>query len=293
MFMGVPLGPMVLLSMSTIIPFGILFIVQKYILSLMLLTVFFAVFIWMRNTTKHDPWRTKQEVLRFRMRFKKGNPHIWVGMSYAPFKLRPMKLLGACAFVAISNHPSDVSASDLERHFSAKPRLTATSQTSITLPSSGTLEVAFSPNEGSEELVTKVIDSARNQIRVLAYSFTSPAVASALLNAKRRGVDVKLVADAKNNTTQDSSDKAGAALSALVNAGIDVRTIDSYPIHHDKVIIVDRETVELGSFNYSSSAATRNSENVLVNWHNPQLAATYLKHFQRNFAQATVYRNRY
>ena len=51
MFMGVPLGPMVLLSMSTIIPFGILFIVQKYIPSLMVLTVFFSVFIWMRITT--------------------------------------------------------------------------------------------------------------------------------------------------------------------------------------------------------------------------------------------------
>lgn len=62
---------------------------------------------------------------------------------------------------------------------------------------------------------------------------------------------------------------------------------------HDKVIITDRETVELGSFNYSSGAALRNSENVLVNWRNPQLAAAYLKHFQRNYAQATPYRARY
>lgn len=293
MFMGVPLGPMVLLSMSTIIPFGILFIFQKYIPSLMVLTVFFSVFIWMRITTKHDPWRTKQEVLRFRMRFKKGNPQIWGGMSYAPFKLRPMKLLGVCAFIAMSHHPKDVSASDFGQHFNTKPRLAAASQTSIALPSAGTLEVAFSPNEGSEELVTKVINSARSEIRVLAYSFTSPAVVSALLNAKQKGIDIKVVADSKNNTTQDSSGKARAALSALVNAGIDVRTIDSYPIHHDKVLIVDRETVELGSFNYSSAAASRNSENVLVNWHNPQLAAAYSKHFQRNYAQSVPYRIRY
>lgn len=293
MFIGVPLVPMVLLSMSTIIPFGLLFIIQKYIPSLMLLILFISVFIWMRITTKHDAWRTKQEVLRFRMRYRKGNPQIWGGMSYAPFKLRPMNLLGVCAFIVFSHYPKNVSAADHGLRFNAKSHLTATTPSPITLPATGSLEVAFSPNEGSEELVTKVITSARNEIRVLAYSFTSPAVVSALLNAKQKGVDIKVVADSKNNTTQDSSGKARAALSTLVNAGIDVRTIDVYSIHHNKVIITARETVELGSFNYSSGAALRNSENVLVNWHNPQLAAVYLKHFQRNYAQAAPYRTRY
>ena len=292
MFIGVPLVPMVLLSMSTVIPFGLLFIIQKYIPSLMLLILFLSVFVWMRITTKHDAWRTKQEVLRFRMRYRKGNPQIWGGMSYAPFKLRPMNLLGVCTFIAISHYPKDAFATDHGQRLNAKTHLTATALSPITLSATGSLEVAFSPNEGSEELVTKVITSARNEIRVLAYSFTSPAVVSALLNAKQKGVDIKVVADSKNNTTQDASGKARAALSALVNAGIDVRTIDAYSIHH-KVIITDRETVELGSFNYSSGAALRNSENVLVNWRNPQLAAAYLKHFQRNYAQATPYRARY
>ncbi len=58
---------------------------------------------------------------------------------------------------------------------------------------------------------------------------------------------------------------------------------------HDKVIIADRQTVELGSFNYSDAAAHRNSENVLVNWGNAKLAEVYLKHFERNYTQATAY----
>jgi phosphatidylserine/phosphatidylglycerophosphate/cardiolipin synthase-like enzyme len=61
---------------------------------------------------------------------------------------------------------------------------------------------------------------------------------------------------------------------------------------HEKIPIVDRETVELGSFNYST-AATRNSEDVLGNWHNPLLAETYLKHFQRNYAQSVPFQTRY
>ena len=40
-----------------------------------------------------------------------------------------------------------------------------------------------------------------------------------------------------------------------------------------------RRTLEL-----AIGAAHRNSENVLVTWGNPKLAAVYLKHFERNIA---------
>jgi phosphatidylserine/phosphatidylglycerophosphate/cardiolipin synthase-like enzyme len=164
---------------------------------------------------------------------------------------------------------------------------------SFEVPATGSLEVAFSPSEGGEALVVKVADSARTELRVLAYSFTSAPVTAALLRAKKRGVDVRLVVDEKNNLSEDRSGKSRAALSALVNAGIDVRTISIYPIHHDKVIVADRETVELGSFNYSDAAARKNSENVLVNWRNPKLAGIYLQHFERNYRQSSRYSEHY
>lgn len=102
-----------------------------------------------------------------------------------------------------------------------------------------------------------------------------------------------MVVDQKNNTSEDRSGKARAALSALVNAGADVRTIGVYPIAHDKVIVADRSTVELGSYNYSSAAASKNSENVLMNWNNPKLASAYLGHWERNFRQSQPYVPRY
>ena len=163
------------------------------------------------------------------------------------------------------------------------------STNSTTLPAAGTIEVAFSPNEGSEHLVVKVIDSAKTELDLLSCSFTSVPVVEALVRARHRGVKVTLVADYKDDVSADRSGKARAALGAPVNAGADVRTISVYAIHHDKVIIADRQTVEQGSFNYSDAAAHRNSENVLVNWGNPKLADVYLKHFARNYAQATVY----
>lgn len=167
------------------------------------------------------------------------------------------------------------------------------STNSYTVPAAGSVEVAFSPNEGSEHLVIKVIDSAKSELDLLSYSFTSVPVVEALVRARHRGVKVTLVADYKDNVSADRSGKARAALGALVNSGADVRTISTYAIHHDKVIIADRQTVEQGSFNYSDAAAHKNSENVLVNWGNPKLADVYLKHFERNYAQAKPYEQGY
>ena len=145
----------------------------------------------------------------------------------------------------------------------------------------------------AQQLVVKVIDSAKSEIRMLTYSFTSKPVAQALLRAKKRGVDVKVVVDHKNNLDDDRTGKSRAALDALVNAGVDVRSISAYAIHHDKVVVADRKTVQTGSMNYSSSGESRNSENVIVLWDASQAAQAYLKHFDRNYRQASVYVQRY
>ena len=66
---------------------------------------------------------------------------------------------------------------------------------STVIPATGTLEVAFSPNEGSEALVIKAINSAHKEIRMLSYSFTSAPVTRALIQACKRRVSIKLVVD--------------------------------------------------------------------------------------------------
>lgn len=111
-------------------------------------------------------------------------------------------------------------------------------------------------------MVLKVIRSSRRDLRMMAYSFTSASITKALLDAKHRGVDVRLVVDYKQNVQADRSGKARAGLSALANAGIPVRTVDSFSMFHDKVAIADSATVQKGSFNYTQGAAKSNSENL-------------------------------
>jgi len=156
-------------------------------------------------------------------------------------------------------------------------------------PASALIESAFSPDAGSEELVIKVINASQKSIRLAAYSFTSPNVVRALLAAKKRGVDVRIVVDEKGNKSKASL----AALNLVANAGIPTRTISTYAIHHDKYIVSDERHVQNGSFNYSQAATKSNSENVVVIWNNPELAASFLKHWESRFSQGTDYSSSY
>jgi phosphatidylserine/phosphatidylglycerophosphate/cardiolipin synthase-like enzyme len=155
------------------------------------------------------------------------------------------------------------------------------------------LESAFSPRGGGVQLVEKAIGSARTEIRMLAYGFTNPDVARALIAARKRGVDVKVAVDYKANVGEDRSGKGKAALNLLVNAGIPVRVVSVYPIHHDKTQVIDRKTVQTGSFNYTAAAEKSNSENVLVVWNEPKLAASYLRQWERNWNQGRDYKSSY
>ncbi|HDT1383880.1 TPA: phospholipase D family protein [Klebsiella aerogenes] len=147
------------------------------------------------------------------------------------------------------------------------------------------VQVGFSPEGSALPLVLKTIESAQQEIRLMGYSFTSPEVVSALVRAKRRGVDVKIVLDEKGNRSKASQ----AAMNVVVNAGIPLRTNGRYAIMHDKVIIVDNHTVEAGSFNFSRSAARSNFENVLVIRDYPSLADTYLQHWQSRWDTGTFW----
>ncbi|ELE3163077.1 phospholipase D family protein [Salmonella enterica] len=159
-------------------------------------------------------------------------------------------------------------------------------QPAVAAPS---VQVGFSPEGSALQLVLKTIESAQHDIRLMGYSFTSPEVVSAIVRAKHRGVDVKIVLDEKGNKSKASQ----AAMNVVVNAGIPLRTIGHYAIMHDKVIIFDNQTVESGSFNMTRSAASRNSENVLVINDVPEVAQTYLQHWQSRWDGGTDWHSSY
>lgn len=149
------------------------------------------------------------------------------------------------------------------------------------------IEVGFSPGNSAEALILKAIGAAHSSIRVLAYSFTSKPIAQAILAAHKRGVDVQVVVDKSQRTEKYTS------ATFLANMGILVRIDSQHAIQHNKILVIDRQHVETGSFNYSAAAAQRNSENVLVIWNNPHLAKMYLANWEEHWRHSDEYRARY
>lgn len=149
-------------------------------------------------------------------------------------------------------------------------------QISPALANSSDITVGFSPEGTARELVLDTINSAQNSIRMMAYSFTDPDVMKALINANKRGVDIRIVIDENGNTSSASRE----AIKTMRLMKIPLRMDNDFTIQHDKVIIVDEITVQTGSYNYSRAAAKKNSENVVVLSNMPDIAEQCLEHWQ-------------
>ena len=151
------------------------------------------------------------------------------------------------------------------------------------------IEVAFGPEAtAAEALILRNIADAKVSINVAAYAFSSPVIVEALVAARKRAVDVRLVVDRKHNIEDDPKGIGHKALDALAAAGASVRTNGNYRLHHDKYMVIDARLVQTGSYNYAASA-NRNSENVIVIRNNPALAGQYLTHWMARFREGTEY----
>ncbi|MBW8308285.1 MAG: phospholipase D family protein [Candidatus Paracaedibacteraceae bacterium] len=136
------------------------------------------------------------------------------------------------------------------------------------------LMVCFTPNRLCQQSLLIALKMTKQSIYLQAYSFTDKDIADALIDAKKRGVDVQIILDKSNKT--DKHSKANL----LAKNGINVH-IDSPPgIAHNKVIILDQETVVSGSYNFSAAAYSRNAENLLF-IKNTELAQQYFKNWTR------------
>lgn len=126
-----------------------------------------------------------------------------------------------------------------------------------------TVGVCFRPNDsaGCVQHIVAAINSAKTEIRVQAYNFTTIAILSALADAKKRGVDVEVILD---KTNAPASGAQGRYTGATYMVNSDVPTyIDRKPqIAHNKLIIIDQHLVVGGSYNYSNNAEAHNAENV-------------------------------
>ena len=156
------------------------------------------------------------------------------------------------------------------------------------LPAQGTVQLAFTPWDNAEAMIVDRIRGAKQQILVQAFSFTSRALAHALIAAKKRGVDVQIMADREQTFGGDAS-----RIPDLVRAGIPVALEVRYQSAHNKVMILDTGTADAavitGSYNWTYAAQYKNAENVLILRNSPDIANAYAANWRRHYADALPY----
>jgi len=148
-------------------------------------------------------------------------------------------------------------------------------------------EIGFSPKGQALSVILNGIEQAEKSIQVAAYSFTSKPISTALLEAHRRGVDVRVVADAKANSGQYS------AVTFLANQGVPTRVNNRYAIFHHKFMVIDGRHLETGSFNFSAAAADKNAENVLLLRDVPEIAGMYTREWEKLWQEGEEVNARY
>jgi len=134
------------------------------------------------------------------------------------------------------------------------------------------VQVYFSPRGGATDAVVGAFNHATNSILVQAYSFTSVPIARALVEAQRRGVQVRVILDAGQRTEKYSE------ADFLKNSDIPTLIDAQHGIAHNKTAIVDGYLVLTGSFNFTKAAEEKNAENLLV-INDPVLAQQYTENW--------------
>ena len=143
-----------------------------------------------------------------------------------------------------------------------------------TVQSVGTIDVAFSPNGGITAMIVQHLNKTKKSIEVQAYSFTSSDIAKALVDAHKRGVQVRVILDKSQETEKYSS------ATFLNNGGIPVHIDRDFQIAHNKIMLLDGIDIITGSFNFTKSAEQANAENCLVIQGNQNLANQYMKNWE-------------
>jgi len=127
--------------------------------------------------------------------------------------------------------------------------------------SSKSVELLFPrENENPVPVLTSLYNNAKKKIDVAIYSFTQPEILKALTNAKKRGVDVRVIVDreqATNNVMKHT-------INTLLIDKIPVKENTHAGLMHLKMSVIDDSIATTGSYNYTKSATDTNDEMFVV-----------------------------
>lgn len=122
------------------------------------------------------------------------------------------------------------------------------------------IEVYYAPEDEPLTKLSKIYDHASRYIYVAVYGLTSPLAVKGLVEAKKRGLDVRVITDRERLEDQ----KQKTAVETLHLAGIPVLVNRHDGLMHLKQAVIDDEINASGSMNHTGSGNRYNDERLDV-----------------------------
>lgn len=112
---------------------------------------------------------------------------------------------------------------------------------------------------GIDAPLVRAIDGVRNTLDIAAFELNNTVITDAILEAKQRGVRVRIVADNEHTIEDDDS-----TMEEIEDAGIPVTYDNRSAFMHNKFMIMDGSVVWTGSTNYTMNDVYRNNNNMVA-----------------------------
>lgn len=122
--------------------------------------------------------------------------------------------------------------------------------------SASDIQSFYGPEEHLQDKMTSIYQTAEKTIYVACFNITSWPIVKALIKAKQRGVDVRVITDAGQVENKNSH----RAIKALIHAEIPVKVNRHDGLMHIKQAVVDDRVNTSGSFNQTWTANHLNDE---------------------------------
>ena len=141
------------------------------------------------------------------------------------------------------------------------------------------VDIFFSPQDDPmNRAILEFIRRAKTSLDISMFFLTDTKAATALKDAVKRGVKVRMIYDAL------AASHAASKHSWLRDQGVEVRVENWGGKMHMKAAIADGINVLLGSLNWSSAGSLKNDENTMVIRHNQRLGGEMSHYFSRLWA---------
>ena len=121
-------------------------------------------------------------------------------------------------------------------------------------------DVYYAPEDQPIDHVVDLYAHARRYIYVSVYGLTAPSVVKALVEAKRRGLDIRVITDRERL----NDPKQHSAVSTLRLVGVQVKINRHDGLMHLKQVVIDDMINVSGSANHTTSGNRYNDERLDV-----------------------------